>query len=147
VDAFVWVESWQQQCCGDDFRVGSAVQWQVRTNSDADEWVELLLGAEWSAKVRFTEDHHMDGADGVLTGVVSKINVVTCERVLGEAPQPGPSGQVMIPVPGSGWLRDVEVADLWEPEPPDLDSGWSFDGWIVKLGDAQLEAGIDRTDG
>jgi hypothetical protein len=50
VDAFVWIESWQQQCCGDDFRVGSVVRWQVRTNSDVDEWVELLLGAEWSAK-------------------------------------------------------------------------------------------------
>ena len=139
VDAFVWVTSWQQQCCGADFGVGSSVRWQVRTSGGTDEWIELLLGPEWATTIRFAEDHHLDQADGVLTGTVSEINVVSCERVPGEAPKPRPTGKVMVPVPGSGRLRRVETAAPWEP----TDAGWSFDGWIVKLDAAHYEPGIE----
>jgi hypothetical protein len=142
VDALVWVDSWRQ-CCGEDFRVGSSVRWQVKTSDGADEWIELLLGPEWATTVRFAEDHHLDRADGVLTGTVSEINVVISDRVLGEARKPGPSGKVMVPVPGTGRLRRVETADRWEPEPRDLDGDWSFDGWIVKLDAARYEPDIE----
>jgi hypothetical protein len=135
---FVWIESWQQQCCGDDFRVGSKVRWAVRQNPDGDEWIDLLLGPEWSKKVGFAEDHHLDENDGVLTGVVANISVVTCDRVLGDASQLGPRGNVLVPVPGSGRLRTVEAADCWEPEPRDRSAGWSFDGWIVELESAEF---------
>ena len=126
MDAYVWVTSWQQQCRGEDFRVDSSVRWQVKTSDGADEWIELLLGPEWATTVRFAEDHHLDKADGVITGTVSEINVVTCDRVLAEAPKPGPTGKVMVPVPGSGRLRRVETADRWEPEPRDLHAGSCF---------------------
>ncbi len=146
MDAFVWIESWQQQCCGTDFGVGSTVRWDVKQNAENDEWIDLLLGPEWSGKVDFTEDHHMDESDGVLTGAVSEISVVTCDRVLGDVPQPGPRGKVMVPVPGSGRLRSVEVADRWEPEPDDTSGGWSFDGWIVGLKSAVFEQGLTGSD-
>jgi hypothetical protein len=136
---FVWIESWQQQCCGHDFRVGSRVRWEVRQNPDGDSWIDLLLGPRWSEKVGFTEDHHMDESDGVLTGVVAAINVVTCDRVPDDAPHLEGRGKVMVPVPGSGRLRTVDVADSWEPEPRDRPSGWSFDGWIVELESAEFE--------
>jgi Family of unknown function (DUF6578) len=119
--------------------VDSSVRWQAKTSDGADEWIELLLGPEWATTVRFAEDHHLDEADGVITGTVSEINVVICERVLGEAPKPGPSGKVMVPVPGSGRLRRVEIAHRWEP----TDAGCSFDGWIVKLDAAHYEPGIE----
>jgi hypothetical protein len=63
--------------------------------------------------------------------------------VVGDAPKPGPSGKVMVPVPRRGRLRPVETADRWEPEPRDLDAGWCFDGWIVKLDTAHYEPGIE----
>ncbi len=137
VDALVWVESWQQQCCGDGFGTGTSIQWQVRRNGDTDDWVELLLGAQWANRIGFIEDHHTADAGGMLTGVVSEIDVVTCDRVL------GPKGTDLVPVPGSGRIRRVEVADDWEPEPPGTDAGWSFDGWIVKVVDAQYAAGSE----
>jgi len=141
VRTFVWIEGWQQQCCGDDFRVGSAVRWEVKQNPDGDEWIGLLLGPEWSKRVGFSQAHHLGESDGVLTGVVSEISVITCDRVLGNAPHPGPGGKVLVAVRGSGRLRKVEVADRWEPEPRDPAAGWSFDGWIVELDSAEFDEG------
>jgi Family of unknown function (DUF6578) len=136
---FVWIESWQQQCCGHDFRVGSTVRWEVRQHPGGHDWVRILLGTGWSEKVFFAEDHHTDESEGVLTGVVSHISVVTCDRVLGDAAQPEARGRVLVPVPGSGRLRTVEMADSWEPEPRDPSAGWSFDGWIVELEPAEFD--------
>jgi hypothetical protein len=149
VGTFVWVESWQQQCCEDEFRVGSTVNWQVFPTNGEDDSVEILLGPEWGAKVRYWEDHHGgrdDLGDGEkLLGVVRSIQVVTCDRELKvEAGKP-PSG-MWLPVPGSGRLREVEFADPWEPEPPDdelpdddppqwstVPPPWWFEGWIVEV--------------
>ena len=125
VQTFVWVDSWQQQCCGDEFRVGSTVHWDVLPAKEEDNWVETLLGADWGAKVRFSEDHHggLDdaAASEKLHGLVRTIYVVTCDRWHKTGPGEGPGG-VWLPIAGSGRLREVEFADPWEPEPPDNES-------------------------
>ncbi len=149
MDAYVWVEAWQQQCCGSDFQIGSTVQWQVR-RADRQEWLERLLDTDWSTTVHYSEDHHLDNHNGTLTGVVADINVLTSDRVLGDAPG-DVTGRAMVPVPGSGRLREVTVADRWQPPPPN----GSFDGWIVRLESAvftpllhpRLRAGAKRTYG
>jgi hypothetical protein len=149
VRTFVWIDSWQQQCCGDEFRVGSTVHWDVFPTKEQDGWVETLLGPDWGAKVRYQEDHHGgldDAASEKLHGVVRSIYVVTCDRWLKTGPGE-PTGGVWLPIPGSGRLRAVDLADPWEPEPPDKeppddeDSArwivdpppWWFEGWIAEV--------------
>jgi hypothetical protein len=134
VRTFVWVDSWAQQCCGEPFRIGTEVRWQVRREDDGDEWATTLLGPEWGDRVRYAEDRHgLDESDGhEIRGVVRSIRVVTCDRVL-DTQQEGHSAGVWVPVPGSGRLREVEVADPWEPEPMEQDPPRTFDGWIVEV--------------
>jgi hypothetical protein len=135
VNTFVWVDAWQLQCCGDDFRVDSDVTWTVVPQDGPDEWVELLLGAAWAERVRYHEEHHSDGdPEQGITGTVRSIREVTCRRT----PERQGSGEVLVPVPGSGVLTEVAVADSWGPEPPEeLRGQVTFDGWIVEL---ELEA-------
>ena len=129
----VWVSSCQQQCCGKNFGIGSSVEWNVRRVTEPDSWIDLLLGAEWATKVGYAEDHHLAEANGVIAGVVRRIQVVTCTRELGLAELLGRMEQCLVAVRGSGRLRDVAVAEKWEPEPRDEDADWTFEGWIVEL--------------
>lgn len=132
MSAYVWVDAWQQQCCGDDFRVGSQVAWSAVPQDGPDGWVGLLLGGEWAEKVRFHEEHHSDDDESavVLAGTVVSIREVTCRRV----PQPQGSGQLMVPIAGSGMLHEVDVPDKWSAEPSaDLRDHLTFDGWIVEV--------------
>src|SRR3569833_203668 len=64
VHSFVWVDSWQQQCCGDEFQVGSSVIWNVTRVKDSDDWITTLLGPNWGDRVQYAEDHHGVG-DGL----------------------------------------------------------------------------------
>ncbi|WP_147252177.1 DUF6578 domain-containing protein [Blastococcus sp. TF02-9] len=132
---FVWVDSWQQQCCGDDFRVGSHVKWQVRRTEPSADWVATLLGKEWGDKVCFAEEHHDNSADAELNGMVQSIQAVTCDRQLEkQSPRLG-SQKVWVPIPGSGQLRKVETAGLTEET---YDPSHTFDGWIVGVHVEQL---------
>jgi hypothetical protein len=136
VRTYVWVEAWQQQCCGADFGVGSGVRWKVTPVEGRDGWVTTLLGPGWGDAVQYTEDHHGigDAARSLeLAGVVRSIHEVTCDRVLGSPPPGGPHRQVWLPVPGTGRLRQVDDADPWTPEEQIDTPRQSFDGWIVEV--------------
>ena len=131
MSTFVWIDSWQQQCCGDDFEVGSTVRWSAVPQDGPDEWVELLLGHDWASKVDYHEEHHVDEESTVvITGMVRSIWEVGCNRQ--ERDDRG--GRTWFPIAGSGTLRKVEVAHKWSPEPPDdLRPQVTFDGWVVEL--------------
>jgi hypothetical protein len=60
--------------------------------------------------------------------MVRSIRVVTCD---GKA-KPNSTDFSGVPIPGSGGLPMVEVADPWKPEPPAQARGM-FSGWIVEL--------------
>lgn len=129
MQAYVWMDAWQQQCCGDDFEVGSAVSWSVFPSDIPDGWVELLLGLTWAQRVTFREEHHVDDDNSsiVIAGIVRSIREVTCRRT--EQPRVG-----WVPVAGSGVVKEVDIADKWSAEPPhDLSPRVTFDGWIVEL--------------
>jgi uncharacterized protein DUF6578 len=129
MQTFVWVTAWEQQCCGTDFAVGSAVTWTVVEHDGPDEWVEQLLGPDWGDRVKYSEGHH--GEEEVsLSGVVRAIHEVRCRREL----QAEGAGQAWVPIRGSGWLTDVAVADPWTSEPADVRrEPVTFDGWVVEL--------------
>lgn len=141
----VWVDAWQQQCCGDEFKVGSVVRWTVGRHVGA-QWISETLGPEWDDRVSFSEERHFDQIDrelyGELCGTVSTITVVTTGHVKVPLDPDNPEGGAEYrPIPGSQRLRPVQEADPWEPDPP-MSAGWSFDGWIVELSDATYQAGV-----
>lgn len=48
----VWMDSWQYQCCGKDFRVGDEVSWTLVWEDDP--WLSSILGdsyPDWSLKM------------------------------------------------------------------------------------------------
>lgn len=129
VQTFVWVTAWEQQCCGDDFEVGSTVTWTVVKHDEPDEWVAQLLGPDWGGRVKYSEGHH-DNEEDTVSGVVCAINEVRCGREL----QADGAGHVQVPIRGSGWLTEVSVADPWASRPSDdFRESMSFDAWIVEL--------------
>ncbi len=125
---FVWVTSWQQQCCGDDFWVGTQVSWSVIPRGE-DEWAELLLGREWAEKIEYREEHHDEiDATTTISGKVRSIWEIRCLRRV----EIRESREVRVPVRGSAILTQVDRADKWSPE-DDLPARTTFDGWVVEL--------------
>ena len=52
----IWIDSWQMQCCGKPFRLGSQVAWTLRA-ADLD-WLAATLGADAQQAVDAAEEHH-----------------------------------------------------------------------------------------
>ena len=129
MQTFVWVTEWEQQCCGDDFGVGSSVTWTVVEHEGANEWVVQLLGPTWGDRVKYSEGHHAD-EEATISGVVLAIHEVRCRREL----QPYGSGQAWVPIQSSGWLTEVPAADPWVSKPDDeVRESVFFEGWVVEL--------------
>jgi hypothetical protein len=82
----IWIDSWQMQCCGEPFRLGSQVAWTLRA---ADP-----------------EFPTMPSRPG---GTVRHIAAVHCRL----APEPGSDSPAVGPVAGTGVLTDVGSADGW----------------------------------
>jgi hypothetical protein len=57
----IWMDSWQMQCCGQPFEIGSHVTWTIRA-PDA-EWVADVLGHAGAARVTAAEEHHEAAED------------------------------------------------------------------------------------
>lgn len=126
---FARVAAWEQQCCGVDFEVGSAVVWTVAEHAGPDERAEQLLGPPWGARVQYVAGRH-DDEEATISGVVRAIHEV---RYRTEC-HPFGTGRLLSPVDGSGWLTEVSVADPWVSTPDDEErESISFDGWIVEL--------------
>jgi hypothetical protein len=96
----VWVGSWQMQCCGKPFRVGSRVSWTLG-GADPD-WVETMLGADTQETVDAVEEHHGGVPEDTVPtrGTVIRISAVHCRC----APRPGSDSRTSCQVPGSGAL-------------------------------------------
>ncbi len=126
--AFVWVDSWQQQCCGEEFRVGSEIHWHGHRTKERKSWITTLLGAEWADAVEYEENHHgpLDELNPLveLHGMVRSIRVVTCDRKA-KANSTSSSG---MPVPGSGRLQMVRSPTPGSRSRPPKLAGCSPDG-------------------
>lgn len=121
----VWVDSWQMQCCGKSFHLGSRVVW---TLGDADpDWLEAMLGTDAKQTVDAAEEHHGGVPEGTAPtkATVTRIVAVHCRY----APRPGSDSRTSYPVQGSGVLTDVESADGWTADRGDE----RFVGYLVQL--------------
>lgn len=114
------MDSWQLECCGERFAVGSQVSWTLKPVDR--EFLEPVLGHAQAARLTDAEEHHGDGADDApAIGVVRSIHAVFCSYEL----RAGASHRT--PVAGSGVVIERAAA-----EPRDEhDEGRTFLGYIV----------------
>ena len=119
----VWVDRWQQECCGEAWGIGTLVRW---TLADADqEYLAQLFAAESDLRVDYHEEHHGGLPDGAQTtsGVVVGIRGVQLEY----APLPGGDERTLYPVPASAQLTPLVSSDA-----PEL-LGEGFAGYLVEI--------------
>lgn len=125
----VWVDAWQLQCCGVPFAVGGEVAWTLHRNVDR-QWLGSTLGEGLAGTVTHAEEHHdrqPEGQAPVVRGRVRRIRAASCRYA------PDPVRDVLVPVPGSTVVSEVERADGWYPETGAL----RFNGYLVDLRESE----------
>jgi hypothetical protein len=119
----VWVERWQQECCGEAWAIGSAVTWTL-VEVDAD-YLAGTLPPEADVTVDRVQDQHFVLAEDEPE---TRATVVSIRAVrLAAEPRRGGHPKLFHPVSNSGHLTPVTQSNG-----PEL--GWSdFRGYLVEL--------------
>ncbi|MGC5398644.1 DUF6578 domain-containing protein [Streptomyces sp. DT20] len=118
----IWVDDWQMQCCGDTFRPGDAVSWQL-LEVDPEDYADIV-GSDRAAEIDFCEEHHDSGEEQPLTPLrVVAVTEVHCRYGVPS----GSTADVLYPVPGSTELVPVVEADGWAKARPHV----RFAGYLV----------------
>lgn len=108
MDALVWVDDWQFECCGEPFSVGNRVTWSLAKPDT--EWLSTVLGAAEGARVTHAEDHHETLPTVTGRGTIRAIREVHYRS----APRAGGDPRRYYPVEGSAELVEVVDANGWE---------------------------------
>ena len=99
----VWVEAWEQACCGEPFALGSEVTWRL---APAHEGLAQIFRAEDGIVVDAVESHHggdlPDDAPST-SGTVETIRLVHITY----GPRPHDGGNVIGPLPASARITSV----------------------------------------
>ncbi|AEV85728.1 hypothetical protein ACWT_4706 [Actinoplanes sp. SE50] len=115
----VWVDKADWNCCGDPFRVGSRVDWELRRDIDA-RWLGEVLGSGAAVGVDAYQYHH-GGPDAVIEPASA-----TVTRIQAVHARPDPRTGT---VPGSGVLTELPEVTRGVPDRGDL----TFEGFLVRL--------------
>lgn len=118
----VLYEGWQMKCCGQPFKIGDMVKWDIfafnETLTDIPQTIEYIYNA------------HYETSDGllILQGIVHQINAIyTKYKASADNPQ------LLVPV--SSLLKSLVKADGNEEEV----NGMTFDSYIIVLGDVSIK--------
>jgi hypothetical protein len=118
----VWVDDWQQQCCGAPFSIGSVVTWTLR-DGDQDHLHRLLAGQ--SVTVNRSEEHHGGLPDDAPT-TTGKVMGIRAVHVIGSL-KPDGDGRTWETVPGSARLTKLQGSN----GPEFSETG--FAGYLVEI--------------
>jgi hypothetical protein len=121
VDVIVWMDDWQQACCGDRFEVGSAVTWEVRPQEQS-EWLRTVVGADEAKTIAYRAERHDDVELRRLTGSVRSIRSVRCRHEM-------IPGEGMYPIAGSAVFEPLVAVDRGGP----VEDGFDRLGYLVEL--------------
>ena len=125
-----YLSSWEWECCGDTFRVGSTVHWKIERTRGIDDHLVTVLGPQWRGRVLYSEGHHDLIQDGLhVSGTVRSIDVLTTDHDV--------VNRTLVPIPSGGRLSRVGEMGAWAPGLNHTPHGRMLDGWIVSL---ELEA-------
>lgn len=118
----IWVDDWQIQCCGETFRPGDAVSWQL-LEIDPEDYADVV-GSERAPEIDFREEHHGQEEEHPST----RLQVLTVSEVHCRYAVPSDStSNVHHPVPGTTELVPVREADGWAKARPHV----RFAGYLV----------------
>ncbi|RRQ87288.1 DUF6578 domain-containing protein [Streptomyces griseofuscus] len=118
----IWVDDWQIQCCGENFKSGDTVSWHL-LEVDPEDYADLV-GSDRAAAIDFYEEHHGREDQRALTRLqVLTITEVHCRY---EVPSDSTSN-VRHVVPGTSELVPVREADGWAVARPNVE----FAGYLV----------------
>ncbi|MGH3758330.1 DUF6578 domain-containing protein [Actinophytocola sp.] len=121
--AIVWLDEWQQTCCGDPFEVGSVVTWSLKPPNT--EGLRAILGPDEAQAVTHHEEHHDAEETPRVTGSVRSVRVVRCHS----APKPGEDPWTHYPVAESTVIEPVQAVAGYQPDR----DGLSLVGYLVEL--------------
>ena len=123
----VWIASWEMQCCGDPFHVGSQVSWSLRASVDL-EYLTTVLGDSMASQVTHAYDHHsIEPIPEGQTMTVRSITAVWCRFA-----KRTDTDRASYPVAGSGVIEGrTSVTRSREKDEGDL----YFVAYLVDLGD------------
>ncbi|MBW8481929.1 DUF6578 domain-containing protein [Actinomadura parmotrematis] len=114
----IWVDDWQQECCGDPFAIGTRVTWTLVGTGLPD-----LDGA---VRLDAAEDHHGAAGEGApaTTGTVLAIKAAHARY----APD-GAGSRTFVPVPGTTRLTPLTSVVRSVRD----DGGLRLRGYVVTL--------------
>lgn len=128
----IWVDAWQQECCGVPWTIGSRVSWTLAEVGE-DHRLESLFPADAAVVIDAREEHHgADADDNERTnGAVIAVRGVQVRH------EPTLGGNDLQPVPGSATLTALTHSNGEELR-------WDgFVGYLVEL-DADVAAGTSE---
>ena len=123
--ALVWVDRWQQECCGDDFAVGDIVTWPLEPEPDR-EWLQDALMPELASSLTHHQERHAVSGEEQpsRTGVVLVVRAAFGRYAARQGAGPG-----LYPEPGSVVLVDLVRVEGVASVP----SGEQLNGYVVEL--------------
>jgi hypothetical protein len=129
----IWMDSWQMQCCGTPFEVGSVVTWDlVPVGSVRRGHLASFLGDEVANEISDWEEHHGGGGDDEPEGEATTGTVRAIELVYYEiAPPDAGRRDELVLVPGSTVSVSRSSAQTWEP----TEEGLHHRGYIIDVED------------
>ncbi|WP_203827784.1 DUF6578 domain-containing protein [Actinoplanes palleronii] len=114
---YVWMASWQMECCGTPFREGSEVSWRLGHPNLAElGWIDTVLHDGIAATIDAVEDHHGDASAPLTAGTVTSIATLHSRS----APEP---------VAGSGLMASVVTAEKWNDDV----EGRHISGFLIRI--------------
>ncbi|MFF3787962.1 DUF6578 domain-containing protein [Streptomyces sp. NPDC001933] len=117
----IWVDDWQIQCCGEAFKLGDSVSWQL-VEIDPEDYADIV-GNERAPEIDFREEHH--GQEELPS---TRLQVLTITEVHCRYEVPSHStSNVQHPVPGTTELVPVREGDGWAEARPRV----RFAGYLV----------------
>jgi len=122
-DCVVWVDAWQQDCCGDHWAIGSSVSWTVEPPNR--EYLDPLFAPGAGVTIDWHEERHDESRAGLrtLAGTIVAIAGVDLDYEARDPDEP----KMMYPVAGS-----ARLAPLTKSEGDELRRD-NFTGYVVTL--------------
>lgn len=122
----VWIDEWQQTCCGDEIAEGDALTLHLRRVDQP--WFDVAFGPSFAAGLAgCDETHEPTDVERIVEGRVRRIEAASC------AYETLPDGSGAVPVRGSGELHRVRVIDgTYRPM-----RGQEIVGYVVELAGAR----------
>jgi hypothetical protein len=101
VTTTVWVDDWQQACCGDPFAVGGTVRWSVVDATGGG--LAQYFPASSGVSITYAEQHHGPAHPGELVTIEGRVTAIHGVQLRYVEDEPG--SRSFRPVPGSGATR------------------------------------------